>query len=45
MFFLCIGTSFAQEQTLSYEDFLKLYFGITTHEMQIPEQKPTSLVY
>lgn len=43
MFFLCIGTSFAQEQTLSYEDFLKLYFGITTHEMQIPEQKPLLL--
>lgn len=43
MFFLCIGTSFAQEQTLSYEEFLKLYFGITTHEMQIPEQKPLLL--
>ncbi len=43
MFFLCIGTSFAQEPTLSYEEFLKLYFGITTHEMQIPEQKPLLL--
>ena len=43
MFFLCIGTSFAQEPTLSYEEFLELYFGITTHEMQIPEQKPLLL--
>ena len=43
MFFLCVGTGFAQEKTLSYEDFLKLYFGITTHEMQIPEQKPLLL--
>lgn len=38
-----MGVSFAQSQNLNYEEFLKLYFGITTHEMPIPEKKPLLL--
>lgn len=43
IFFFWMGVSFAQSQNLNYEEFLKLYFGITTHEMPIPEKKPLLL--
>lgn len=43
IFFLSIGTSFASAQDLNYEEFLKLYFGITTHEMSTPNKKPLLL--
>lgn len=41
--FFSIGVSFAQDQVLNYEEFLRLYFGITTYEMPIPEETPLLL--
>lgn len=41
--FFSVGVSSAQDQVLKYEEFLKLYFGITTYEMPVPEEKPLLL--